>query len=75
MTEGHMTKALFSPRLRSARTQRCTYTAFFALFNNLNGPFLSCSLSRFRSESWCSTIVREMQQLGIGLFETNLSSA
>ena len=25
-----------------------------------NGPFPSCCLSRFRSESWCSTIVREM---------------
>ena len=24
------------------------------------GPFPSCCLSRFRSESWCSTIVREM---------------
>ena len=26
----------------------------------VNGPFPSCCLSRFRSESWCSTIVREM---------------
>ena len=26
----------------------------------LNGPFPSCCLSRFRNESWCSTIVREM---------------
>ena len=25
-----------------------------------NRPFPSCCLSRFRSESWCSTIVREM---------------
>ena len=26
----------------------------------LNEPLPSCCLSRFRSESWCSTIVREM---------------
>ena len=32
----HITKTLFSPRLHSARTQRCTYTRFLALFNNLN---------------------------------------
>ena len=25
-----------------------------------NGPFPSCCLSRFRSESWCSTIARQM---------------
>lgn len=25
-----------------------------------NRPFPSCCLSRFRSESWCSTVVREM---------------
>ena len=28
--------------------------------NANNGPFPSCCLSRFRKESWCSTIVREM---------------
>ena len=27
---------------------------------NLNRPFPSCRLSRFRGESWCSTIEREM---------------
>ena len=27
---------------------------------NLNGPFPRCCLSRFRSESWCSTIVKEI---------------
>ena len=26
----------------------------------LNGPFPRCCLFRFRNESWCSTIVREM---------------
>ena len=26
----------------------------------MNGPFPSCCLSRFRSESWCSTIQREI---------------
>ena len=31
----------------------------------LNGPFPSCCLSRFRSESWCSTIVREMSLIWI----------
>ena len=30
-----------------------------------NGPFPSCCLSRFRSESWCSTIVREMSLICI----------
>ena len=30
-----------------------------------NGPFPSCCLSRFRSESWCSTIVREMSWIFI----------
>ena len=31
----------------------------------LNGPCPSCCLSRFRSESWCSTIVREMSLICI----------
>ena len=31
----------------------------------INGPFPSCCLSRFRSESWCSTIVREMSLICI----------
>ena len=31
----------------------------------LNGPFPSCCLSWFRSESWCSTIVREMSLICI----------
>ena len=30
-----------------------------------NGPFPSCCLSRFRSESWCSTIEREMSLICI----------
>ena len=30
-----------------------------------NGPFPSCCLARFRSESWCSTIVREMSLICI----------
>ena len=30
-----------------------------------NRPFLSCCLSRFQSESWCSTIVREMSLICI----------
>ena len=30
-----------------------------------NGPFPSCCLSRFRSESWCSTIVKEMSLICI----------
>ena len=30
-----------------------------------DGPFPSCCLSRFRSESWCSTIVREMSLICI----------
>ena len=30
-----------------------------------NGTFPSCCLSRFRSESWCSTIVREMSLICI----------
>ena len=32
---------------------------------NQNRPFPSCCLSRFRSESWCSTIVREMSLICI----------
>ena len=31
----------------------------------VNGPFPSCCLSRFRSESWCSAIVREMSLICI----------
>ena len=30
-----------------------------------NGPFPSCCLSWFRSESWCSTVVREMSLICI----------
>ena len=30
-----------------------------------NEPFPSCCLSRFRSESWCSTFVREMSLICI----------
>ena len=32
---------------------------------SFNGPFPSCCLSRFRSESWCSTIVMEMSLICI----------
>ena len=32
---------------------------------HFNGPFPSCCLSRFRSESWCSTIVRKMSLICI----------
>ena len=30
-----------------------------------DGPFPSCCLSRFRSESWCSTIERELSLICI----------
>ena len=35
-----------------------------------NGPIPSCCLSRFRSESWCSTIVREMSLICIRIRNT-----
>ena len=36
-----------------------------ARMQSSNGQFPSCCLSRFRSESWCSTIVREMSLICI----------
>ena len=38
------------------------------------GPFPSCCLSRFRIESWCKTIVREMSLICIRIY-TQLISA
>ena len=46
-----------------------TVERFFSIYRfvypTYNGPFPSCCLSRFRSESSCSTIVREMSLISI----------
>ena len=63
-----------SLKVRKAETpvlhmKSATYTriAFLSLVHTFdsNRPFPSCCLSRFQSESWCSTIVREMSLICI----------
>ena len=58
-----------------------TYGIKFFYINNVvfvlhdtvrnNGPFPSCCLSRFRSESWCSTFVREMSLICIRIIRNS----
>ena len=40
-------------------------TEDYSINSTSNRPFPSCCLSRFRSESWCSTIEREMSLICI----------
>ena len=45
--------------------QMANLNVIFHVMVSFNVPFPSCCLSRFRSESWCSTIVREMSLICI----------
>ena len=49
----------------SQKYQKLTHFTLIILLLQANGPFPSCCLSRFRSESWCSTIVSEMSLICI----------
>ena len=55
-------KEIIAPRFNSSC---CGGTLFPLVLVDLNGPFPSCCLSRFRTESWCSTIVREISLICI----------